>query len=195
MKKNTLYGILYSASGSLFWGTIGVFYFKFVAFAGPIELVIHRTIWTAILLLFTTSYYSKWNKVKQIVTKKTNIIIFFFTGILISINWFTWLYAVQTNNLLDGALGYYIFPILSVFFGFIFLKEKLNNPLSQEAHKQCLDMFRDGITLAQLRQKSFKLSTQYRDDPVTVGYQMLVYRLAKAIYNFGTKAEKEAFNF
>ena len=48
------------------------------------------------------------------------------TGLLISINWFTWLYAVQTNNLLDGALGYYIFPILSVFLGFVFLNEKLN---------------------------------------------------------------------
>jgi len=55
-----------------------------------------------------------------------NIFIFFITGLLISINWFTWLYAVQTDNLLDGALGYYIFPILSVFLGFIFLKEKLN---------------------------------------------------------------------
>jgi chloramphenicol-sensitive protein RarD len=46
--------------------------------------------------------------------------------VLISINWFTWLYAVKTNNLLDSALGYYIFPILSVFFGVIFLKEKYN---------------------------------------------------------------------
>ena len=72
---------------------------------------------------------------------------------------------------------------------------KFHNALSKEAHKQCLDMFRDGITIAELRQKSFKLHTQYRNDPVTVGYQMLVYRLAKAIYNFGTKEEKEAFNF
>ena len=43
-----------------------------------------------------------------------------------SINWFTWLYAVSTNNLLDSALGYYIFPIISVFLGIIFLKEKYN---------------------------------------------------------------------
>ena len=45
MNKNTFYGILYGASGSLWWGTIGVFYFKSASFAGPIELVIHRTIW------------------------------------------------------------------------------------------------------------------------------------------------------
>ena len=54
------------------------------------------------------------------------IFILFLTGLLVSINWFTWLYAVSTNNLLDSALGYYIFPILSIFLGIIFLKEKYN---------------------------------------------------------------------
>tara|TARA_B100000945_G_C19917206_1_gene383408 strand:+ start:316 stop:534 length:219 start_codon:yes stop_codon:yes gene_type:complete len=70
MKKNTLYGILYSASGSLFWGTIGVFYFKFVAFAGPIELVIHRTIWTAFTLIITTSLFSQWNDFISLLKKR-----------------------------------------------------------------------------------------------------------------------------
>ena len=42
------------------------------------------------------------------------------------INWFTWIYAVSVNKLLDSSLGYYIFPIFSVFFGIIFLKEKYN---------------------------------------------------------------------
>jgi len=98
------------------------------------------------------------------------------------------IYTIDDIHILGRLLGN-IDPLLNN------CMTKFHNPLSQEAHKQCLDMFRDGITLAQLRQKSFKLSTQYRDDPVTVGYQMLVYRLAKAIYNFGTKAEKEAFNF
>ena len=44
MDKKTLQGIIYGASGSLWWGTIGVIYFKSSAFAGPIELVVHRTI-------------------------------------------------------------------------------------------------------------------------------------------------------
>ena len=77
-------------------------------------------------MLITTTYFSKWNEFNRIIKKKINLIILFFTGLLISINWLTWLYAVQTNKLLDGALGYYIFPILSVFFGIIFLKEKYN---------------------------------------------------------------------
>ena len=121
MKKNLLKGSLFTVGASLWWGVIGVVYFKFVSFATPMELTIHRTIWTALLLIITTSYFSKWNEFRKVINKKFNIIILLITGLLVSINWFTWLYAVQTNNLLDSALGYYIFPILSVFLGIIFL--------------------------------------------------------------------------
>jgi len=126
MKKNLFKGSLFTVSASLWWGVIGVLYFKFVSFASALELTIHRTIWTALLLLITTSYFSKWNEFNKIINKRINIFILFITGLLVSINWLTWLYAVKTNNLLDSALGYYIFPILSVFFGVIFLKEKYN---------------------------------------------------------------------
>ena len=126
MKKNLFKGSIFTVGASLWWGVIGVIYFKFVSFASATELVVHRTIWTALLLIITTSYFSKWDEFNKIISKKVNIIIFLTTGLLISINWLTWLYAVKTNKLLDSALGYYIFPILSVFFGIIFLKEKYN---------------------------------------------------------------------
>jgi len=126
MKKNLLKGSLFTTGASLWWGVIGVIYFKFVSFASAVELTIHRTIWTALLLVITTSYFSKWGEFKRIINEKINIFILFITGLLVSINWFTWLYAVKTNNILDSALGYYIFPILSVFFGIVFLKEKYN---------------------------------------------------------------------
>ncbi len=126
MKKNLLEGSFYTIGASLWWGVIGVFYFKFVSFATPLELTIHRTIWTALLLVITTNYYSKWTEFNRVIKNPQNLILLLITGLLISINWFTWLYAVSTNNLLDGSLGYYIFPILSVFFGIIFLNEPYN---------------------------------------------------------------------
>ena len=126
MKKNLFKGSLFTVGASLWWGVIGVLYFKFVSFASALELTIHRTIWTALLLVITTSYFSKWREFYKIINKKINIFILLITGLLVSINWFTWLYAVKTNNLLDSALGYYIFPIVSVFLGIIFLKEKFN---------------------------------------------------------------------
>ena len=126
MKKIYAYGILSSAAGSLWWGIIGVLYFKSVSFVDPIELIVHRTVWTAFLLLFTISIYSKWNDVFFILKNVKKTLILFFCGILIVTNWFTWIYAVVTNRLVDASFGYYIFPIISVFFGIIFLKESHN---------------------------------------------------------------------
>ena len=126
MKHKILKGSLYTIGASFWWGIIGVIYFKFVSFATPLELTIHRTIWTTLLLIVTTSYLSKWKEFIFVIKRKKNLVLLFITGLLISTNWYTWLYAVKTNKLLDGSLGYYIFPILSVFLGIIFLKEKYN---------------------------------------------------------------------
>ena len=126
MKQAKLSGIFYAAFASLWWGVLGTLYFKFVSFATPIELTVHRTIWTAILLIITTGIFSKWGEFKKIIKNKKNIILLFISGILVSINWGTWLYAVSINKLLDSSLGYYIYPIISVFLGKLFLNEKLN---------------------------------------------------------------------
>ncbi len=62
----------------------------------------------------------------SIVKIKKNIILLFLTGLLVATNWLTWIYALATERLLDSSFGYYIYPILSVFFGIVFLKEKYN---------------------------------------------------------------------
>ena len=126
MNKKNFHGILLSGTGSLWWGAIGVLYFKSVSFVDPLELIVHRTVWTAFLLLFTISIYSKWNEVFFILKNIKKTLILFFSGILIVTNWFTWIYAVVTNRLVDASFGYFIFPILSVFFGIIFLNESHN---------------------------------------------------------------------
>jgi len=125
--KNKIYkGLLFSSAASFWWGIIGVFYFKHVSFVGPIELVIHRTIWTAFVLAITTTIFSKWNQILEIFSNKKKIFLLFISGILIYGNWSVWIYAVFINKLVDASFGYYIFPIISVFLGAVFFKEKLN---------------------------------------------------------------------
>jgi len=123
MKKKTFNGILCSGIGSLWWGVIGVLYFKSVSFVTPLELTIHRTIWTCFLLIFSISFFSKWQNVFYILKNAKKTLLLVLTSILIVTNWYTWIYAVTVNKLIDAAFGYYIFPILSVFFGILFLKE------------------------------------------------------------------------
>jgi len=126
MKKQYLEGSLLTIGASLWWGIIGVIYFKFVSFANPIELVVHRTIWTAFLLIITTFLYSKWKIFFKILKNVKITILLFVSGFLVMVNWLTWLYAVSVDKLVDASFGYYIFPLFSVFFGIIFLKESYN---------------------------------------------------------------------
>ena len=126
MNKSKLSGVFYACFASLWWGVIGTIFFKFVSFASFIELTVHRTIWTAVLLVLSTSLLRKWPEFIKIIKKRQNQFLLFLSGLLVSINWGTWLYAVSVNRLLDSSLGYYIYPIISVFLGKIFLKEKLN---------------------------------------------------------------------
>ena len=119
-------GLILTALGSFWWGVIGVIYFKYISFAGPTEVVIHRCIWTSVVLILTTFYFSKWNIFFEIISNKRKVIWLFFSGLLIFINWATWIYAVGTEKIIDASFGYFIMPILSVFLGYIFYNEKIN---------------------------------------------------------------------
>ena len=119
-------GIIYASLGSFWWGVIGVLYFKFISNVNPLEVVSHRVLWTVLSLLFTIILSGRISLVLNIFKYKKKILLLFFSGLLIFINWSVWIYAISVNQLVEASFGYYIFPILSVFFGNIFLKEVLN---------------------------------------------------------------------
>ena len=119
-------GIYFATAGSVWWGVLGTYFFQYISYAGAIEVVLHRSFWTFIILFITTIYLKKWFIIKQIILNKKKTFILFITSILIFSNWATWIYAVSTERIIDASYGYFIFPIINIFFGFIFFKEKLN---------------------------------------------------------------------
>ena len=119
-------GLFLTSLGSFWWGFIGVIYFEYVSFIGHIELVVHRCLWTAVMLIITTTFFSKWNIFFKIIKNKKELLFLFISGFLIFINWSVWIYAVATNRIIDASFGYFIMPIISVLLGYIFFKESLN---------------------------------------------------------------------
>ena len=120
-------GLILTSLGSFWWGFIGVIYFEYVSFIGHVELVVHRCLWTAVMLIITTTFLSKWNIFLEIVFNLKKLIFLFISGFLIFINWAIWIYAVATERIIDASFGYFIMPIISVLLGNIFFKERLNN--------------------------------------------------------------------
>ncbi|MBD1140692.1 EamA family transporter RarD [Pelagibacterales bacterium SAG-MED39] len=126
MKPEFNKGLILTSLGSFWWGFIGVLYFEYVSFIGHIELVVHRCLWTAIMLILTTSFLSKWKIFLKIVYNKKILFALLISGFLIFLNWSIWIYAVATNKIIDASFGYFIMPIISVLLGYIFFNEKLN---------------------------------------------------------------------
>jgi len=126
MKDQFNKGLLLTSLGSFWWGFIGVIYFQYVSFIGHIELVVHRCLWTAAMLIITTTFLGKWEIFTKNISNKKNLIGLFFSGSLIFINWAVWIYAIATERIIDASFGYFIMPIISVLLGYIFFKEKIN---------------------------------------------------------------------
>ena len=120
-------GLILTSLGSFWWGFIGVIYFEMVAFIGHIELVVHRCLWTAVMLIITTFFLKKWRIFLKTISNKKNLFYLLISGLLIFVNWAIWIYAVATNRIIDASFGYFIMPIISVLLGYIFFKEELNS--------------------------------------------------------------------
>ena len=126
MKNEFNKGILLTSLGSFWWGFIGVIYFQYVSFIGFVELVVHRCLWTTAMLLVTTTLFTKWRILNQIIKDKKKILGLLLSGFLIFINWSIWIYAVATERIIDASFGYFIMPIISVILGYYYFNENLN---------------------------------------------------------------------
>tara|TARA_B100000575_G_scaffold201592_1_gene163342 strand:- start:451 stop:1329 length:879 start_codon:yes stop_codon:yes gene_type:complete len=126
MNKEFNKGLLLTGFGSFWWGFFGVIYFKYIAYIGHIELVVHRCLWTAFTLILTTFLFSKWSIFFKIIKNKLKLFYLLISGFLIFVNWGVWIYAIATDRIIDASFGYFIMPILSVMLGYIFFKEVLN---------------------------------------------------------------------
>ena len=126
MKTEFNKGLLLTSLGSFWWGFIGVIYFEYLSFIGHIELIVHRCLWTAVMLFFTTTFLSKWKLFKTIICNKRFLSYLFISSFLIFVNWSVWIYAVVSDRIIDASFGYFIMPIISILLGNIFFKELLN---------------------------------------------------------------------
>lgn len=115
-------------SGLVAYGLWGVFpiYWKFLKHVNPFEIVFHRIVWSFIFLniiLFSQK------QLKETISHLKNIVIlkyFMLSSLMIGSNWFLYIWAVNTNKILETSLGYYMAPIFNVILARLILKEKMS---------------------------------------------------------------------
>jgi chloramphenicol-sensitive protein RarD len=125
LRESTRNGVLFGLSAYLIWGSFPVF-FKALDGAAPLEIVCHRIVWSVVFLFILVTLRGQLGQVAIALRNRQNILTLCGSTLLIATNWLVFIYAVQHGEVLQSSLGYFITPLLSVLFGFIFLRERLN---------------------------------------------------------------------
>lgn len=122
-------GVLWAVFAYLIWGILPV-YWKTLQKVSSAEILTSRIVWAFVLTLLLIILMSNGRQLiedlKLLWQSQKNFWSLFFASILISTNWFIYIWAVNHNHLVQTSLGYYMNPLVSVLLGVVFLKERLN---------------------------------------------------------------------
>ena len=118
-------GIAFALSTFFMWGVFPI-YFKLLADVGAVQVLAHRILWSAIILFALLYFSSKLRQVFRLLSIKKVALNLLASGVLISINWGVFIWAVERGQILETSLGYFINPLFSILLGAIFLKERLS---------------------------------------------------------------------
>lgn len=126
--KNIRIGVLYGIGAYLLWGTLPI-YWKTLHDVAPLEILANRFVWSAVfvglLLLATGKLHSFLSETKEIFSNFSTGLRLVLAAITISFNWGLYIWAVSDGRIVETSMGYYINPLMSIVFGVIFLKERL----------------------------------------------------------------------
>jgi len=119
---STAAGAAYAVAAYVFWGFAPV-YFVWVSFASPLEVLAHRIVWSVPLLAVLITLARQWPALLALHPRQLWTLLL--CSVLLSINWLTFVYAVQLGRIAETALGYFINPLVSIVLGWLFLREHL----------------------------------------------------------------------
>lgn len=117
-------GVLYGVAAYTWWGIAPV-YFYLVRDVPAFEILAHRVVQSALFLFPLVYFLGARNNLVAVFRDPRSRRYLIGSTLMISTNWFVFIYAVQHGRVLEASLGYYINPLVSVFLGFLFLGERL----------------------------------------------------------------------
>ena len=117
-------GLLYALGAFLIWGLFPL-YFQLIAQASPLEIVLQRSVWSLVFVLLLLTVQRNWAWLGETLRQPRRVALFSASALLLSCNWLTYVYAVQTGRVVEGSLGYFINPLVNVLLGVVVLRERL----------------------------------------------------------------------
>jgi chloramphenicol-sensitive protein RarD len=117
-------GYLYGLAAYACWGFFPL-YFKLLRPAGPLEILAHRVIWSAVFVALLLSVGRGWRRIAALRHHPRTLGGIALAAILIAVNWGVYIYGVNSAHVVETSLGYFVAPLISVAFGLLLFGERL----------------------------------------------------------------------
>lgn len=117
-------GFLYGFGAYFIWG-FAPLYFKLLRPATPMEILAHRIVWSAAFVTALLLVLRRWSWLRDVVRQRTTLARIGLAAALIAVNWGTYVYAVNSDRVVEAALGYFISPLVQVLLGVVVLRERM----------------------------------------------------------------------
>ena len=118
-------GIGYALLAFSAWGFLPI-YWKLLDTVPSLEILAHRMVWSVLFLVGLLAVQKRLGEFRDFLKTPKYIWMLMGTAVLLGVNWFVYIYGVNTNQIVETSLGYFINPLFNVLLGAIFLKERLN---------------------------------------------------------------------
>lgn len=124
-------GVFFALAAYLLWGLFPV-YWKWLSHIPAFEILVHRIFWSiffylAVIFVMKTNWSEFSMKMKANPRKSIGSLAL--ASALLSVNWFVYIWAVNSNHIVEASLGYFLTPLVNLFLGILLLKEKISKPL------------------------------------------------------------------
>jgi chloramphenicol-sensitive protein RarD len=117
-------GLVYIISVYVAWGLLPA-YWKLMQGIDPVTILAHRALWSFILLAILLVVVYKPEGILEPLKQKGTLLLHLFASVALVVQWVAYLLAIVTDHLVELSMGYYLYPIVVVFLGMVFLKERM----------------------------------------------------------------------
>ncbi|PHQ96856.1 MAG: protein RarD [Marinosulfonomonas sp.] len=118
-------GVLAMVIACIIWG-LSPLYYKLIDHIDPLEVLSHRTLWSFVFFGTVLLFQRRFGEVFTLLGNWRDLLVVLFAALMISANWFLFIYSIQLERTVETSLGYYIFPLVAVVLGRVVFGERLS---------------------------------------------------------------------
>ncbi|MDO9509113.1 MAG: EamA family transporter RarD [Thermovirgaceae bacterium] len=122
--RETRSGLYAALAAYVAWGFLPV-YWKLLGGVPALEILSHRIVWSLLFVTLILLFQGRMKEIAAVFRRPRTVSMLFLSSLLIGVNWLLYIWAVNSGKVLETSLGYYINPLVSVLFGFVFFRERM----------------------------------------------------------------------